>query len=99
MRHPRSLLNDSAVQDRQFIDQIIQGGPEIINAIDDGEAEAQGNDQGPVKVYWQPPKRTRIVADRNLIYIGLPEGAERLFKFIKVSYCPFYPEGSPVECV
>jgi len=57
-----------------------------------------GPDEG--RIHRDQKRRdVRATRDGNLIYVGLPEGAELVFKFIKVSYCPFYPEGSPIECV
>ena len=91
------LLNDAAVKDRKLIDQVIQGGPKVVDAVTDRETERERNEERTIEGYCQVLRRSRIVLDENFVYIRLPEGHEPLTYFIVVFYCPFYPKGSSIE--
>lgn len=92
-----SVLNDIAVEDCKLIDDIIERGSQIVDAVADWQTESKQDNYLWIKEHFDAMRAIKIVLEGNVVYVGLPESLEHLRELIKVFYGPVYPDGSPFE--
>lgn len=93
----RALDNFPRVEKGQFVNQVIEGAPQIIANLPDQYCEHQRDAKSFRSVELDFVRSIWVGLPANRIMLGLPEGVDQSFKLTKAFACPCCPGESTIE--
>jgi hypothetical protein len=96
-RKLRSFMDESTIENSEFVDQIVERGPEIITSLPHNNAKASIEREEMVGLYNNLLRMVRVGFDLDGIHLFLPPFHHLPYKISKVFLCPVQSSESVVE--